>query len=250
VIDARAFVAGLLLACAAPMASAPREVAIVPGCPTEADGSLSRCLARRTVWAHEMWARGRVRWFITSGAATYNRYAEADAIALGLVRLGVPACRIWLDDQARHTDENMYYSMLIAERLGLRDLSVASDGGQARGGCSFLASWTRDDCEALELDEDVVGTALDGERGEALSKVRVPPVEGVDWLPVFEWEARREAGGGPARPGSLALYFFWAPLGRLFGAPWIPAAPEARPLENYEALMARREGRVPAECSP
>ena len=54
------------------LASAPArtaDVAIVPGCPSSDDGTLSHCQQRRVAWAGRLWAEGRVANVITSGAA-------------------------------------------------------------------------------------------------------------------------------------------------------------------------------------
>src|SRR6478736_10236582 len=93
---------------------APFDAVVVPGCPSELDGSLSRCQMARAVWAARLWERGWARNFITSGSAVYTPFVEAEALAAALVALGVPPDRIWLEPNALHTDENMVYSLQIA----------------------------------------------------------------------------------------------------------------------------------------
>lgn len=218
--------------------TAPVDVAFVPGCPAELDGSLSFCLKRRIVWAAHLWHLGITKNFITSGAATYNRFVEAEALATGLVALDVPKSHIWVEAHARHTDENMYYSMQIAEQLTFDTIAVASESGQARGGCSFLQSWNRE-CVAASMDTEFVHGEL-ASRQHPLHIVKIQPIDDPDWLMVFDFEREREEKGGPRRPGSLALYLWWAPLMGLFGNPWIPPAAASTKPVPYATFLNQR----------
>jgi hypothetical protein len=92
----------------------PFDAVIVPGCPSEDDGSLSRCQMARALWAARLWDLGWARNFITSGAAVHSPYVEADALAAALAALGVPADHIYVEPNALHTDEIVYYSLRIA----------------------------------------------------------------------------------------------------------------------------------------
>src|SRR5688572_8216336 len=123
-----------LLALAGPE-RATVDVVFVPGCPAAEDGKLSGCLKQRVLWAWYLYDQGVTANFITSGAPTYNRYSEAEAMAAGLAALGVPAANILLEENARHTDENMYYSLIVAYVVGWRTVAVASHGGHATGSC-------------------------------------------------------------------------------------------------------------------
>ena len=215
------------------------DVVVVPGCPPAADGSLSPCLARRVLWAAHLWSRQLTHRFITSGGAAYNRYVEAEAMAAGLVALGVPAERIWLEQQSLHTDENMYYSRRIMLQLGLTSVAVASVQSHASGGCSFLESWGQP-CTAAGMDNELVDARLaDPRYAMPLARVRVLPVTDPDWLPVRELEARRAEKGGPTRPSSFWLYL-WAPVRRLFGTPWSPLPPRDEPPLCYRDLLVKQ----------
>ncbi|MBI5508071.1 MAG: YdcF family protein [Deltaproteobacteria bacterium] len=226
----------------------PADVIIVPGCPTEADGSLSGCLRRRIVWAELLFHEGLAKEIITSGAATYNRYFEAEALAAGLVALGVPPERIWLEPDARHTDENVFYALLLALRLGATSIAVASDGGQAAGGCSFLSGWGQP-CLQAGMDTALVSGRLDDPQVRArLDAVKVPPLPEAVWLRVDAFEAERRRRGGPDRPGSIALYWFRAPFGRLFGDPWYPPDPPGREPIGYRACLERLGAAAPCVC--
>lgn len=176
-------------------------LALVPGCPVQEDGLLGPCLGGKVAWAFSLWEDGLVDGFITSGGAVYSPYNEAVAAAEGLIALGVPPDRIWLDPLALHTDENAYNAMLIAEALG-QDLIVASTGSQARGICAYVRSWGRE-CETAPLQYSRIGEVMAGP-GIALAGVD-PPVD-PDFIPLEEREAARTAETGWERPGSVGLY--------------------------------------------
>lgn len=199
-------------------------VTIVPGCPTEADGRLSFCLWRRVIWASLLYEEGRAERFITSGSAVYNRYTEAEALKTGMVALGVPADLILTETQALHTDENMGYSLLIAQELGVQRLAVASDRNQAFGGCMMLRRWGHD-CTVLALDRERVHAR----RLQPLPDVVIEPVPADGWQTLEQREqARAQADGARRRPASIPLYVVKGVLG-LFGLARPPAPPGREP---------------------
>jgi hypothetical protein len=214
------------------------DVVMIPGCPTEDDGSLSTCLIDRIVWGAMVWEAGIADEVIVSGAATYNRYAEARALAAGLAALGVPAEHIWLEESARHTDENVYYSLLLTVRIGRDSFAIASAAGQAPGACSMARSWWYA-CVAIPMENERVRAALAGDpRYAVLKSVRVDP-EPDGWLPVDEFEEAREAAGGRGRPSSYLVYYVIGPFKRLMGDPWIPPPPAALVEKRWSDDLAR-----------
>src|SRR5207248_2067016 len=52
--------------------TAPYDVAIVPGCPCDDDGSLSYCQRGRALWGAVLWRRGDAANLIVSGAAAHS----------------------------------------------------------------------------------------------------------------------------------------------------------------------------------
>lgn len=204
----------------------PYDAAVVPGCPSEPDGSLSRCQKERAAWAAVLWDRGQASRFITSGAAVYTPYVEAEQLAAAIAALGVPADRIYLDPYALHTDENMRNAARISRWLGLQHVTVASHGPQAKGGCGMVTAFGLL-CTALPMDRSTTQAKLASPVvAAALSRVRVSP--SPSFRPLVEREAAREQQTGYARPRSAWLYFkMW--LRRQFGAdtpaPWLPSSP-------------------------
>jgi hypothetical protein len=224
----------------APDRKLPFDVVIVPGCPSLDDGTLSPCQMSRAAWAAILWRRGVATSFITSGAAVHSPYVEAEALAQAMVALGVPADRIWIEPNALHTDENMYYSLQIARALGRRRLAVASQRGHAAWGCRMLLDWGQA-CGAVSVDL----TAVTGDDPRPrLGQLRAP--RAPDWQPLDERErARAERSGRRRRPPSFLLYPQLAYL-RLTGERWIPYAPVRPPLVTWADLMARRGSQAAA----
>jgi hypothetical protein len=220
-----------------PTATTRFDAVIIPGCPSEDDGSLSPCQRSRAAWAAILWQRGLAGAFITSGAAVHSRYVEADAIAAGMTALGVPADRIFIEPNALHTDENMYYSLRIARALGFHRLAVASQKGHAAWSCRMLEDWGLDACGAFSVDMDAVVASHPLER---MRGVRTAPV--ADWQPLDARERSIARVSGRHRPPS---YFLYPMLGwlRLNGERWIPWAPPGPPTVTTWAERWNARGR-------
>lgn len=189
----------------------PVDVAFVPGCPSQLDGQLSMCQWRRVVWAEHLYALGVVRGFITSGDAVHSPYVEADALAAGLVALGVPEDVIVRERRALHTDQNVAYSLALldeqraADGAGARPVVVASDAGQASGMCSMVTAWrssfpTVSTCISAPIDEAWTFRRLEA----GVPDVRTQPQQ--NWLTLAEREAQMAAQTGHRRPPSFWVY--------------------------------------------
>jgi len=189
----------------------PFDAVIVLGCPSRADGSPSRCQLARAVWAAILWERGWATAFITSGSDVHTPFVEAEALAQVMVALGVPADRIWLEREALHTDENVYYSLRIARALGFRTLGVASQGGHAQWACRMMADWA-EGCRALPVDLDAVA-----QRARGLDLASLHARASSPWRSLAE----RERTGARRRPPSWILYPAMA-LMKARGEPWVP----------------------------
>lgn len=187
---------------------APIDIALVPGCPSEPDGSLSVCQWRRVVWAYHLYESGAVAGFVTSGAAVHTPFVEADALAAGLEALGVPSPAIRRERRALHTDQNVAYSLTVvdAARGGATGpVLVASDGGQASGMCTMVNAWKAHyvsvtGCVAAPLDEAWVRARL----AEGVPDLRTDPEPG--WVPLAERERLVALETGRTRPSSFWVY--------------------------------------------
>jgi hypothetical protein len=200
----------------------PFDAVIVPGCPANADGSLTLCQMARALWAARLWRLGWAQRFITSGAAVYSPYIEAESLAAALAALGVPADRIYLEPNALHTDENMYYSLQIARALGLHDIAVASDG--AAWDCRMLLDWGQK-CRSFTLDRAIVRQEHARVPG-VLERVRAERQS--DWIPRPERERQIAERTGRHRPPSYWLYLELGMM-RTNGERWMPPGTPPNP---------------------
>jgi hypothetical protein len=200
----------------------PFEVVIVPGCPSEDDGSLTRCQMARALWAARLWDLGWAKHFITTGSAVYSPYVEAEAIAAAMAAVGVPKNVIYLERNALHTDENMFYSLQIARALGFSRVAVASDA--AAWDCRMLLDWGQD-CRSFTIDREWVRKRHLQLQG-VLESVRAPRVS--EFIPLVERERTIAHDTGRHRPPSFLLYLELA-LMRLNGERWRPPGTPTKP---------------------
>ena len=200
---------GSLCLCLSSSAFAQNTVAIIPGCPTEADGTLSLLQWQRVVWGWYLWASGSVDKVLVSGNAVANPYGEAETMAAGLRALGLPDRDILVEPQALHTDENIAYAlrMLPADA----PVVVASHRLQAPGGCEMVRAWSGRSCSTRVIDFSLVMPRI---------RAGTPTVRGTaqeGWVPLAERERRiAEQLGIRPRPNSMVVYARGAIL-RMFG---------------------------------
>ena len=230
----------------------PFDAVIVPGCPSQPDGRPSRCQLARAVWASILWQRGWASRFITSGSDVYSPYVEAEAIAQVMTALGVPADRIWLEGDALHTDENMFYSLRIARSLGARTIAVASTRGHALWACRMMIDWGQD-CRSVSVDLDEVKKqhALAAELRIESLRAHATPAEA--WVALRERERAVAQRVGRTRPPSWMLYPMIAVM-RASGSPWVPIPPAGEPkLQTWaqrSAALAELAGSPQPTASP
>ncbi len=200
----------------------PFDAVLIPGCPSEDDGSLSRCQLGRAGHAALLWGEGWTRYFIVSGSDVHTPYVEAEAIAQVMTVLGIPPQRIVLERDALHSDENVYYAVLLAKKLAYARIAVASSGSVAGLLCKMMAKWDYP-CAAIAMDTDALERFLPPyeARLRALRAARV-----ADWESLGDREARIAKTNGYGRPPSFLLYPFYGWLAHSH-RPIAPAHPEA-----------------------
>lgn len=195
----------------------PWDVVIIPGCPTMADGTPSLCQQRRAAWGAELFRRKEVKTLIASGSAAYTPYIEAETLAALMVAFGVPREHIVTETQSLHSDQNIAYSVVLADRLQLRSLAVASDATQAYSMCRFAARWGRP-CKPLPLEEDAVATLLAQDR----APIVMQPLDHEAWV-----SAHREPRMARTKRYSSLPYYMGMALSSPFRRkPPPPPAPE------------------------
>jgi uncharacterized SAM-binding protein YcdF (DUF218 family) len=110
--------------------NAPYDVIIVPGCPYNGS-DWTTAMKGRVIWADYLIKKGIAKNVIFSGGAVYSPYVEGKVMALYAEALGTPKEKIFIEDKAQHTTENIYNSYWIAKNLGFTKIAVATDPFQS-----------------------------------------------------------------------------------------------------------------------
>lgn len=107
----------------------PYDAIIVPGVPYRDQGMVD-IMNFRVRWAKHLYDEGMTKNVIFSGGAVYTPYVEGKIMALMAEKIGIPKEHIFVEGKAEHSTENMYYSYLLAQKLGFEHVAVASDAYQ------------------------------------------------------------------------------------------------------------------------
>ncbi|MCW3105416.1 MAG: YdcF family protein [Bacteroidetes bacterium] len=106
------------------------DVIIVPGVPYE-DPAMKLILKSRILWAKYLYETKTARNIIFSGSSVYTPYVEGHIMRIYADSLRIPSKHTFSETQAEHSTENIYYSVLMARRLGFKKIAVATDQYQA-----------------------------------------------------------------------------------------------------------------------
>ncbi|WP_229214376.1 YdcF family protein [Dyadobacter flavalbus] len=106
--------------------SQPYDAVIIPGFPYSGD-KWDMILQMRIHWAHYLYTKGYTKNIIFSGAAVATPYIESKVMAEYAHALGVPRERIFTEQKAQHSTENVYYSYRMAKGLGFSKIALATD---------------------------------------------------------------------------------------------------------------------------
>lgn len=113
------------------IAKAPYDVVIVPGIRYDTAQQVTNGFNARIIWAKMLLERGAAKNVIFSGAACYSPYIEGKALAMQAIAAGIPAEHVFTETKAEHSKENVYYSWLLAKKLGFAKVALAADPYQA-----------------------------------------------------------------------------------------------------------------------
>jgi len=119
------------------MVYAPYDAIIVPGVPFQGE-NWSQTMKMRVYWSKYLFDRGYAKNIIYSGSAVYSEYQESSIMALYAEELGIPKERIFKDEGAEHSTENVYYSYQVAKKHGFKNLALATDPFQAKSLKRFI----------------------------------------------------------------------------------------------------------------
>ena len=201
---------------------------LVPGCPTKPNGRLSRCLWYRAIWGAEIYRQGLATHIVASGGAVYSPYVEATALKAALMARGVPEHAVTVETQARHTDENIAYSLALFVNDPPITFGVASHSQHARLACRLTRSWGTK-CQVFAAPDAWVEEQI----GPKPPAMQFEPVTNEQWVQQNETEhaLRKDRRMGPW--ASARVYFRYLTWGRILG--WDPpAAPGPEPTTEVE----------------
>jgi hypothetical protein len=121
------------------LADKPFDAIIIPGFPHDSIKGWDRIVQGRVYWALFLYQKGITKNIIFSGSAVYTPYVESKVMALYAEQLGIPKEHIFVETQAEHSTENLYYSYILAQKQGFHTIALATDPVQS----SFLVSYKR-----------------------------------------------------------------------------------------------------------
>jgi len=139
------------------------DVIIVPGVPFN-DPNMSKILIGRIYWSYYLYSKGIAKNIIYSGSAVYTPYIEAKIMSLYAIGFGVPADRIFIETNAEHSVENVYYSFKIAEKMGFNKIALATDPVQSR--------FMKRPSKRMKVDIDFIPFSFD-----FLDSVNIPDIQ-------------------------------------------------------------------------
>jgi hypothetical protein len=150
------------------MSHQPYDVVIVPGFPYNGQ-SWDRVVQMRVHWANYLFQNGYTKNIIFSGSAVATPYIESRIMKQYAVALGVPADKIFIEEKAEHSTENVYYSFCMARDMGFKNVALATDPYQN----SYMSKFVRrfelpigflptvlDTLQALKMNEPGINPAL------------------------------------------------------------------------------------------
>jgi uncharacterized SAM-binding protein YcdF (DUF218 family) len=110
----------------------PYDVIIVPGFPFDPLlGEWDTLMRNRVLWSYYLYKNGLSRNVIYSGGAVYSPYIESKIMAMYGEKIGIDEQHIFTEERAEHSTENIYYSYLLAQKLGFNKIAIATDPSQS-----------------------------------------------------------------------------------------------------------------------
>jgi hypothetical protein len=106
------------------------DVIIVPGAPYQ-DPAMRFVLKSRILWAKYLYDTKTTRNIIFSGSSVYTPYVEGQIMKIYADSLKIPSEHTYAEIKAEHSTENIYYSVLMARKMGFKKIAVATDQYQS-----------------------------------------------------------------------------------------------------------------------
>lgn len=129
------------------------DMIIVPGLPLQ-NGELGELLKARLDWSKYLFDKGIAKNVMYSGSAVYTPYYEAKVMAIYAKEIGIPEANIYGETKAEHSTENLYYSYMLAKKLGFKKIALATDPYQAKQLALFAKRKLKNDIDIIPIDFD------------------------------------------------------------------------------------------------
>lgn len=110
--------------------SEPYDVIIVPGVPYD-EPKMKIILKARMLWAKYLFEHDKTKNIIFSGSSVYSPFIEGEIMKIYADSLHIPSQHTFSETNAEHSTENIYYSLLMAKKMGFKKIAVATDPFQA-----------------------------------------------------------------------------------------------------------------------
>ena len=120
--------------------SVPYDVIIVPGHPFDGR-SWTTTMNYRLSWSVYLYKNGLTKNIIYSGGSVYSEFVEAKIMKKYAIEMGIPSDHIFLDTNAEHSTENVYYSYRIAKQEGFERIALSTDPFQNNSLKRFIAKY-------------------------------------------------------------------------------------------------------------
>ncbi|UTW63018.1 YdcF family protein [bacterium SCSIO 12741] len=108
----------------------PFDAIIVPGCPFNVP-EYEGLLISRITWSKYIWEIGMTENILYSGSAVYTPWIESRIMREAAICMNVDSNIIYTEEDAEHSTENIFYSVKYAEKMGWKNIALATDPWQA-----------------------------------------------------------------------------------------------------------------------
>ena len=162
----------------------PYDIIIVPGFPHDSTSGWDRATKGRIVWANYLYQSGITKNIIFSGSAVYTPYVEAKVMAEYAKAYGVPDSVIFVETEAEHSTENVFYSYYLAKKLGFKRIALATDPFQAKMVSRFIKKRLGGKVDILPFSIDVLRSQEQPDPQLNVDSLFIP-----DFVPITEKES-------------------------------------------------------------
>ena len=133
------------------------DIVIVPGIPYE-NRSLSNLMIARVYWSKYLYDQGITENIMFSGDANYTPFYEAKIMALYAKIIGISEENIFIETDAKHSTENIYYGYYKSKSLGFKNIALVTDPFQSKMLKKFIRKKVNKDIDMIPIVWDTLRT--------------------------------------------------------------------------------------------